>query len=137
LQALTSDRNFLRIGKGAYSLHCFHPEVEQLVKAPQPKAPKEPKEGGKQKKAAAAGVAGTPSAAGGDATPGKGGASTSKKAAKQAKEGGQEGKEPKEEVPMVRVEAKPLEVGLTACQAACCLSAAHFSLSLCWSCGLF
>jgi hypothetical protein len=25
------------MAKGAYSLHCFHPEAEQLVKAPQPK----------------------------------------------------------------------------------------------------
>ena len=33
LQALTSDPNFLRISKGAYSLHCFHPDKEQLVKA--------------------------------------------------------------------------------------------------------
>jgi hypothetical protein len=150
VQALTSDRNFLRIGKGAYSLHCFHPEAEHLVKAPQPKAPKEPKEGAKQKKAAAA-AAGTPSAAGGDATPGKAGASTTKKAAKQAaKEGGQEGKEPKEAVPMVRVEAKPLEVGLPArlhtrppaCRPAACSAilptgAANFSLSLFWLCGLF
>ena len=40
MQALTSDPNFLRISKGAYSLHCFHPEKEQLVKAPQPKEPK-------------------------------------------------------------------------------------------------
>ena len=37
LQLLATDANFLRVGKGAYSLHCFHPEVEQLVKAPQPK----------------------------------------------------------------------------------------------------
>ena len=34
---LSSDPNFLRISKGTYSLHCFHPEKEQLVKAPQPK----------------------------------------------------------------------------------------------------
>ena len=37
LQMLSSDPNFLRISKGTYSLHCFHPEKEQLVKAPQPK----------------------------------------------------------------------------------------------------
>jgi hypothetical protein len=36
LQALT-DPNFIRLAKGAYSLHCFHPDKEQLVKAPQPK----------------------------------------------------------------------------------------------------
>jgi hypothetical protein len=37
LQLLASDANFLRMAKGAYSLHCLHPEAEQLVKAPQPK----------------------------------------------------------------------------------------------------
>ena len=33
-QALTSDPNFLRISMGAYSLHCFHPDKEQVRRAP-------------------------------------------------------------------------------------------------------
>ena len=37
LQALSSDPNFIRLSKGAYSLHCLHPDKEQLVRAPQPK----------------------------------------------------------------------------------------------------
>ena len=37
MQALASDPNFLRVSKGAYSLHCLHPDKEQLVRAPQPK----------------------------------------------------------------------------------------------------
>ena len=84
LQSLTSDANFLRMAKGAYSLHCFHPEQEQLVRAQPPKEPKE----GKQKKAGA----------GEGATPVAG------------VEGAGEAKPAKEAVPMVRVEAKPLEV---------------------------
>ncbi|KAL4440713.1 hypothetical protein ABPG77_000422 [Micractinium sp. CCAP 211/92] len=43
---LSSDPNFLRLSKGAYSLHCFHPDKEQLVRAPQPKEPKKAAEGG-------------------------------------------------------------------------------------------
>jgi hypothetical protein len=31
-QALAADPNFIRLDKGAYSLHCFHPEREQLVR---------------------------------------------------------------------------------------------------------
>ncbi len=34
---MAADPNFLRLSKGAYSLHCFHPDKEQLVRAPQPK----------------------------------------------------------------------------------------------------
>ena len=34
-QVLANDPNFLRISKGTYSLHCFHPDKEQLVKAVQ------------------------------------------------------------------------------------------------------
>ena len=83
-QSLTSDANFLRMAKGTYTLHCFHPEQEQLVRVPPPKEPKE----GKQK-AAGAGEGATP-VAGAEGTEG----------AKPAKEA----------VPMVRVEAKPLEV---------------------------
>jgi hypothetical protein len=45
LQALAADPNFIRLDKGAYSLHCFHSEREQLVKARQPKEPKKAKEG--------------------------------------------------------------------------------------------
>jgi hypothetical protein len=89
LQALATDPNFIRISKGAYSLHCFHPEREQLVKAPQPKEPKEPKEPKPSKKAAAA-----------TGTPGAGAADAATSTAKKAKDSG----------PMVRVEAKPLEV---------------------------
>jgi hypothetical protein len=36
-QALLGDANFIRLGKGAYSLHAYHPDKEQLVRAPQPK----------------------------------------------------------------------------------------------------
>ena len=86
LQALASDPNFLRVSKGAYSLHCLHPDKEQLVRAPQPKEPKP------SQKAAA----GTPAASG--ATPGMAGASTATKA--------------KEAAPMIRVEPKALEVRL-------------------------
>ena len=91
LQMLSSDPNFLRLSKGNYSLHCFHPEKEQLVKKEQ-KAPKEPKQ---PKKAAAA--AGTP---GTSATAAAAGAGTPGKAAKPEKEA----------VPMVEVKAKTLEV---------------------------
>ncbi len=34
---MATDPNFLRLSKGAYSLHCFHPDKEQLVRAAQPK----------------------------------------------------------------------------------------------------
>ena len=36
-QAMAADPNFIRLSKGAYSLHCLHPDKEQLVRAPQPK----------------------------------------------------------------------------------------------------
>ena len=96
LQSLASDPNFLRLSKGNYSLHCFHPEKEQLVKKEE-KAPKEPKVSKKAAAAAAAAAAaGTPgtsaAAAAGGGTPGK--------AAKPEKEA----------VPMVEVKAKTLEV---------------------------
>jgi hypothetical protein len=88
VQAITNDPTFIRLSKGAYSLHCFHPDKEQLVKAPQAKQPKE------SKKAAAAAAAGTP-APGSQA--GDGAASTSKK-------------QKRDDVPMIPVQAKPLEV---------------------------
>ena len=91
LQLLSTDPNFIRLAKGAYSLHCFHPDKEQLVRV-QP--PKEPKSG--KKAAGAAGDGATP-AAGGEG--GEGGATPA--AAKKEKEA----------VPMQRVEAKSLEVG--------------------------
>ncbi|PSC69056.1 DDT domain-containing protein [Micractinium conductrix] len=78
---LANDPNFLRISKGTYSLHCFHPDKEQLVKAVQPKEPKE------SKKAAATPAAGK-----------KGG---------EGEGEGDAAKTPK--VPLVRVEAKSLE----------------------------
>ncbi|KAL4457501.1 hypothetical protein ABPG75_012366 [Micractinium tetrahymenae] len=83
-QALSSDPNFIRLSKGAYSLHCLHPDKEQLVRVHPPKETK--------KAAAAAGTptgkaAATPAAAAGEGTAQK----------------------EKEEVPMVRVEAKSLE----------------------------
>jgi hypothetical protein len=93
LQVLATDPNFIRLAKGAYSLHCFHPDKEQLVRAPQPKEPKEPK-------AAAGGEAGATPAAGSS----KGAAGAVGSTAKKEKE--------KEAVPMVRVEAKPLEVSI-------------------------
>ena len=88
-QVLATDPNFIRLSKGAYSLHCFHADKEQLVRV-QP--PKEPKSG---KKAAAAAAAAA--AAGGEG--GEGGATPA--AAKKEKEA----------VPMQRVEAKSWEVG--------------------------
>ena len=33
-QLIAVDPNFLRISKGAYSLHCFHPDKEQVRRAP-------------------------------------------------------------------------------------------------------
>ncbi|PRW55979.1 DDT domain-containing isoform A [Chlorella sorokiniana] len=88
-QALATDPNFIRLSKGAYSLHCFHPDKEQLVRV-QP--PKEPKSG---KKAAGAAAEGATPAPGGE------GGATPAAAAGAKKE--------KEAVPMQRVEAKSWE----------------------------
>ncbi len=91
-QALATDPNFIRLSKGAYSLHCFHADKEQLVRvAP----PKEPKSGKKAAGAADGGEAAAAAAGGeGSATPAAGAA-----------------KKEKEAVPMQRVEAKSWEVG--------------------------
>ncbi len=87
MQSLSSDPTFLRLSKGAYSLHCFHPDKEQLVKAPQPKEAKEPK------KSLAMGSPAAGSVAAGE------GAAGSPKAEKEA-------------VPMVAVQAKSLDVSI-------------------------
>ena len=106
-QALATDPNFIRLAKGAYSLHCFHPDKEQLVRV-QP--PKEPTSG---KKAAGAAADGATPAAGGEG--GEGGATPV--AAKKEREA----------VPMQRVEAKSWEVGAgglgSACPASLCSTA--------------
>ena len=54
VQALVGDPNFLRVSKGAYSLHCLHPDKEQLVRAPQPKEPKPSKKTAEGETSAAA-----------------------------------------------------------------------------------
>ena len=38
---MATDPNFIRLAKGAYSLHCFHPDKEQLVRVQPPKEKKE------------------------------------------------------------------------------------------------
>ena len=101
----------MRLSKGVYSLHCFHPDKEVWAKAPAPK----------KRKAEAA-------PEGGDAaptpnkptlkpsTPKSSKPKSAAKAAKPSGEGGEGGQavEKKEEVPMVQVQAKPLEVGAAA-----------------------
>ena len=54
LQLLQSDPNFVRLSKGVYSLHCFHPDKEVLVKAPAPTKRKaeDAREGGADAKGA-------------------------------------------------------------------------------------
>ena len=36
-QTLHLDPNFVRLSKGVYSLHCFHPDKEVWIKEPAPK----------------------------------------------------------------------------------------------------
>ena len=82
-QALATDPNFIRLSKGAYSLHCFHADKEQLVRVQPPKEKKE-------KDKAAGDEGATPAAAG----------------------EGEAGRQPeKDAVPMIAVEAKSWEVG--------------------------